>query len=185
MSKSRIFTALLCAGLIPASIFFVIIILLALGFNAYTITEGSYRLPENVSVGSGFVFTPTYRETVLTAPIWLKSPGIGDEIIYKSPIKISDLASTIYCIGRIREIVDEIYLIEDPRVINVIISISVGNMSSLNLCSFRVNMSSIEGVVVLKTEEQHSLPLLIAFIAATSSAFSVLLSYIILKYRRL
>ena len=182
MRRTSILTALLCAGLVPASILFVLVTLSLLGFNVYTISKGSYRLPEEISVGSGFVFAPTYRETVLTAPTWLKKPEVGDEIIYKRPIKLRNLTGMILCIGRIREIANEIYLVEHPREINTI-SISIGNMSPLNLCGSRVNISSIEGVVILRTEEQYSLPLLIAFIATVSSAFSVLLSYIILKYR--
>ena len=185
MRKTNVLTALLCVGLIPASILLVLVLLAVLGFNEYTIYEGSYKLPGKVGVGVAYVFVPTYRETVLTAPTWLKKPGVSDEVVYWSSIKLGEQSIKILCIGSVKNIVNGIYLIENPREVYAT-SISIGNMTSTipSLCGSKAGISDMVGVVVLKARERYVLPLLIAFVAAVSSTFSVLFTYIILKHRK-
>jgi len=179
MLRSIILTALKCVGLVLASILFVFMVLVALGFSTYTIFENSYELPGRVSVGAGFVFAPMYKETVLTEPTWLKKPEVGDEIVYERLIKVGK----IYCIGKVEEAIGDTYFIEHPREIHRP-SITIGNMTPISFCNPIVNVKDVKGVVVLRAEERDLLPSLIAFIATLSSAFSILLSHFILRKRR-
>jgi len=185
MRKTNVITALLCIGLIPASILLVLILLLVLGFNEYDIYESYYKLPRELPVGVAVAFAPIYRETVLTAPTWLKKPETNDEVVYRSPIMLEERSDVILCIGTIKDIDNGIYLIENPRGVYST-SISIGNTTSTNitLCKLETNINDIIGVVVLRARNRHTLLTLIAFVATVSSTFSVLFTYIILKHRK-
>ncbi|RLE61792.1 MAG: hypothetical protein DRJ38_10795 [Thermoprotei archaeon] len=112
MLKKVILTTLKCFAVAFLSVLLIFMILSALGFSTYTISESSYKLPDKLSVGAALVFTPTYKETVLTAPTWFRKPEVGDQIIYES--NIAGLGE-LTCIGWIKEADGDSYHIENPQ----------------------------------------------------------------------
>ena len=182
MRKSGILRVITCMGFIALSVFLTIILPLLLGFNMYDVFAASYEVPGELSVGVGLVFPSTYRETVVTAPTWLMKPEVGDEVIYRSAIKLGE--SSVLCMGRIRKINNGTYLLENSIPLSTI-TVSIGNVTPPNLCSPRVDLGNIEGVVIVKSEKQHLLILLTLFIAVTSVTFSTLFSYTFLKHRKI
>jgi len=177
MLKKVILTTLKCVGIVFLSVLLIFTILSALGFSTYTVSESSYKLPDKLSVGVALVFTPTYRETVLTAPTWFKKPEVGDQIIYESNIaRLGELT----CIGWIKEADGDSYHIENPKHLYGM-SITIGNETSINFCRRTISMKDIKGVVVLRAEDRALIPSLIASITILSSAFSITLSYFIFR----
>ena len=92
--------------------------------------------------------------------------------------------SSVLCMGRIRKINNGTYLLENSIPLSTI-TVSIGNVTPPNLCSPRVDLGNIEGVVIVKSEKQHLLILLTLFIAVTSVTFSTLFSYTFLKHRKI
>ena len=177
MLKKVILTTLKCFAVAFLSVLLIFMILSALGFSTYTISESSYKLPDKLSVGAALVFTPTYKETVLTAPTWFRKPEVGDQIIYES--NIAGLGK-LTCIGWIKEADGGSYKIENSRHLYGM-SIAIGNETPINFCGRTISMKDIKGVVVLRAEDRNLIPSLIASIAILSSAFSITLSYFIFR----